>query len=379
MEKVSKTLEPALARVHELVERMDKNEGGIPVIERDMLLAELRQMYDMVYRIGEPVVGNSMSVESDAEELTPVAETPLAAVVVEAVRKEETVKEDVIVLEEQEEQDEEPAQDEETEILMTDTDAEPLYAEEPETEESSTPDDQQPSIEDLEGRQNDDLFEESEEPSDVEDAETVEATAEPSVVEEPAKPAGEEAPQTLWDKLQSPMGGSTIADKIGTSRTVSDLLKEKKEDNLSEPAAPEPTPEKDAAPEPEEENLSNEENDASQPSLFDYFRTTAEKPVSRTIADSLGENQKQNTETGGLAANKVTDLRTIININDKFSFMNELFHNNMKGYNDFILKLNALSDREEALAYVESVSLQYGWDNESLAVKTFYAIFDRKF
>ncbi|MCR4816660.1 MAG: hypothetical protein K5842_05705 [Bacteroidales bacterium] len=373
MEKVSKTLEPALARVHELVERMDKNEGGIPVIERDMLLAELRQMYDMVYRIGEPVVGNSVSVESDAEELTPVAETPLAAVVVEAVRKEEAVKEDVIVLEEQEEQDEEPAQDEETEILMTDTDAEPLYAEEPETEESSTPDDQQPSIEDLEGRQNDDLFEESEEPSDVEEAETVEATAEPSVVEEPAKPAGEEAPQTLWDKLQSPMGGSTIADKIGTSRTVSDLFKEKKEDNLSEPAAPEPTPE------PDEENLSNEENDASQPSLFDYFRTTAEKPVSRTIADSLGENQKQNTETGGLAANKVTDLRTIININDKFSFMNELFHNNMKGYNDFILKLNALSDREEALAYVESVSLQYGWDNESLAVKTFYAIFDRKF
>ena len=96
------------------------------------------------------------------------------------------------------------------------------------------------------------------------------------------------------------------------------------------------------------------------------------------MADSLGVGQTHDVEKR-INANKVADLRTVININDKFSFMNELFHNNMKGYNDFILRLNALSDRNEALAYVQTIASQYNWDNDSTAVKTFYSIFDRKF
>ena len=59
--------------------------------------------------------------------------------------------------------------------------------------------------------------------------------------------------------------------------------------------------------------------------------------------------------------------------------MNELFHNNMKGYNDFIIRLNALNDRNEALQYVQTISEQYNWDNDSLATKTFFDIFDKKF
>ena len=59
--------------------------------------------------------------------------------------------------------------------------------------------------------------------------------------------------------------------------------------------------------------------------------------------------------------------------------MNELFRNNMKGYNDFIMKLNALNSRDEALSYVHEIAEQYKWDDESLTVKTFYSIFDRKF
>ena len=72
-------------------------------------------------------------------------------------------------------------------------------------------------------------------------------------------------------------------------------------------------------------------------------------------------------------------LEVICTINDKFSFMTELFHSNMKAYSDFILVLNGMSEREEALEYVAQVAEQYNWDNESLTVKNFYAIFDRKF
>ena len=96
------------------------------------------------------------------------------------------------------------------------------------------------------------------------------------------------------------------------------------------------------------------------------------------MADSLGEKKKGDVEQK-INSNKVQDLRTVININDKFSFMNELFRNNMKGYNDFIVRLNAIASREEALAYVQEIAQQYKWDNDSVTVKTFYAIFDRKF
>ena len=79
------------------------------------------------------------------------------------------------------------------------------------------------------------------------------------------------------------------------------------------------------------------------------------------------------------ASRKVDDLRTVININDKFSFMSELFKNNMRAYNDFIMYLNSLTSREEALEYVSGVAAQYKWDEGSLAVKSFYKVFDMKF
>jgi len=164
--------------------------------------------------------------------------------------------------------------------------------------------------------------------------------------------------------------------------------------------APEPA-EQETAPvvEPVMEKLEGNRNDelfsdnstpASQPkkkpqesSLFDYFNNSndEEKPRVRTLADTLnkhGRNVEEQLETR-VNAKKVDDLRTIININDKFSFMSELFHNNMKAYNDFILRLNSYTNREEALAYVAEVAAQYMWHENSLVVKSFYKVFDRKF
>ncbi|MBR5353650.1 MAG: hypothetical protein IK126_08030 [Bacteroidales bacterium] len=122
---------------------------------------------------------------------------------------------------------------------------------------------------------------------------------------------------------------------------------------------------------------------SQESSLFDYFKNSSEEdqPRVRTLADTLNKNSRnveEQLETR-VNAKKVDDLRTIININDKFSFMSELFHNNMKAYNDFILRLNSYTDREEALAYVAEVAAQYMWHENSMVVKSFYKVFDRKF
>lgn len=135
----------------------------------------------------------------------------------------------------------------------------------------------------------------------------------------------------------------------------------------SEPAV-EPEPEPAAAPAPEPAAPAAP---TQQASLLDYLSV----PAQRTLGESLGEGRAMQHSL----EKKVDDLRTVININDKFSFMSELLHNNMKAYNDFILRLNATASREEALAHVHDVAAQYKWDNDSVTVKSFYKIFDKKF
>lgn len=138
---------------------------------------------------------------------------------------------------------------------------------------------------------------------------------------------------------------------------------------------PEPEPVVETKPEIKEEPVVKETpktEPQGQASLLDYLK---EVPAVRTLGESLGMNATQ-------AANlerKVSDLRTAININDKFSFITELFHSNMRGYNDFIMQLNDITDRNTATALVNQVAEQYKWDEGSAAVKSFRKIFDKKF
>lgn len=158
---------------------------------------------------------------------------------------------------------------------------------------------------------------------------------------------------------------------------------------------PEPEPEPEPEPQPPMEELEDngnallfdevvveeekspadsgrqEEPVKEQPSLLDYLQ----QPAARTLGESLAAAKPVQSSL----EKKVDDLRTVININDKFSFMSELFKGNMKAYNDFIMRLNATEVRDEALAYVGEVAAQYKWDDASSAVKTFYKIFDKKF
>lgn len=143
-----------------------------------------------------------------------------------------------------------------------------------------------------------------------------------------------------------------------------------------------PAVEETAAPAESPKAAAGSEHKAAgtQASLLDYLkRPVEEKPTTRTLGESLGGVENGERRVENVLVKKVSDLRTIININDKFSFMSELFHNNMKAYNDFILRLNAIDNRDEALLCVSEVSAQYHWDESSLAVQSFYKVFDKKF
>ena len=144
----------------------------------------------------------------------------------------------------------------------------------------------------------------------------------------------------------------------------------------------EPIAEKEEDPMEEPVSEPGHQAAGTQASLLDYLkRPVEEKPTVRTLGEKLGgvESGERRVESGLDSGKKISDLRTVININDKFSFMSELFHNNMKAYNDFILRLNAIDNRDEALLCVNEVSAQYRWDEASLAVQSFYKVFDKKF
>lgn len=141
-----------------------------------------------------------------------------------------------------------------------------------------------------------------------------------------------------------------------------------------QPAAKEEKPVEEVKPVEEEKPAEEEKR---QPSLLDYLRhPTEEEPTVRTLGDTL---RGSIPSPGASLERKVSDLRTVININDKFSFMTELFRGNMKAYNDFIMQLNDIADRDEAESLVKATAEQYHWDEGSLAVSNFHKVFDKKF
>lgn len=204
------------------------------------------------------------------------------------------------------------------------------------------------------------------EPEPIVETPAPEPVVEPEPVAEVPKPEPEPAPVAMPEP--EPVSMSDFESDGGM--LFEDIVVE------PEPVAVEPEPEPEPAPEPTPEPEPVHE----QASLLDYLRRPVqEQPATRTLGESLGGATAAESGFERSMSRKVDDLRTVININDKFSFMSELFRNNMRAYNDFIMYLNSLTSRDEALAYVRETAAQYKWDEESLAVKSFYKVFDMKF
>ena len=307
MKNSVKELTEGMQRLCATANRIVAHPEAVSRIEQDLLLEDLRRLYDTALRLetvaesGEVKDGEDMKVVSpaslsndpDAEILTSTVMATMAAM---------SVPEPAL--------EPEPEPEPVPEIPETPAAPEPSVEPVPEPVEL-------PKMEELESNGNSLLFDEVIiEPEAPETLETPETQEVPEAPDIPVEPASEPVPEPV----------------------------------------PEPAPEPDPAP----------KHAGTQASLLDFLsHPVEEKPSVRTLGESLGS--------------KVVDLRTVININDKFSFMSDLFHNNMKAYNDFILRLNAIDNRDEALLCVNEVSAQYKWDENSAAVQSFYKVFDKKF
>ena len=344
MKKSVKELTEGMQRLCAIANRIVAHEGEVSRIERDLLLEDLRRLYEVALRLGNEELGirneeladavvkkekESVVMEPDEEMLSSTVMATMAAMGV-AVEKEEMKNEKGEMADAKQEMPQvvepepEPISEPEPEPELV---PEPVLEPEPEPVEV-------PQMEEIENNGNSLLFDEV-------------------IIENEEK---EEKGEMRNEKGE-------MADAV---------VEQEKHVEVKPEPKPEPEPVPEPVPEPEHHTT------GAQASLLDYLkRPVEEKPTVKT----LGEKVTTGTHNLGeqLNSKKVSDLRTVININDKFSFMSELFHNNMKAYNDFILRLNAIDTRDEALMCVNEVSAQYKWDEGSLAVQSFYKVFDKKF
>lgn len=340
LQKQVKELTEGMQRLCAIANEVVTSEGRVEAIERDMLLEALRRLYDIALqlevrgnvppaKVAEPAPEEESEPMPDAEIISSTVMATMAAMGVAA--EPEAAPEDAA---EEEHADEQPAAPE-PEPVVPEPEPEPEpVAPEPEPEPEPIAPEPEPEVEEV-------------------SMAGIEAEGGLLFDEVVVEPAPEAEPEN-----------SVVEEQVS-------------EQPEAEPVVPEVEPEAEPVveeAEPEAEPVKE------QSSLLDYLRhPVQEQPVTRTLGESLGSTTVAESSFERTVGRKVDDLRTVININDKFSFMSELFRNNMRAYNDFIMYLNTLSSRDEALAHVKQVAEQYKWDENSLAVKAFYKVFDMKF
>jgi len=105
-----------------------------------------------------------------------------------------------------------------------------------------------------------------------------------------------------------------------------------------------------------------QKNIESQP-VFDLFSINEESIADKFIKES------DNSIAAKITKKKTSDLKSIIGINEKFLFINELFNGNMQDYNEAVNSLNSFTDHEEASNFIESLKQSNNWDNDLHAFK----------
>lgn len=343
MKKGIKELTEGMQRLCAIANRIVAHGDEVSPIERDLLLEDLRKLYDVALCLGAEESGERRAESGERRVAMPddeiLSSTVMATMAAMAPAPVAEVQDTPTVAEK-------PA---------------PVVVEKPapvvETQRAASPKETEDTP--ASGETHASLQEEKVLPAEetVAPAEETVSPAEETVAAEP-----EPAPMPAMEELES-NGNSLLFDEV---------IIDEPAPAVEETAAPAESPKATAVPE--------HKAAGTQASLLDYLkRPVEEKPTVRTLGESLGGAESAERRVESVLTKKVSDLRTVININDKFSFMSELFHNNMKAYNDFILRLNAIDTRDEALLCVSEVSAQYHWDESSLAVQSFYKVFDKKF
>ena len=111
-----------------------------------------------------------------------------------------------------------------------------------------------------------------------------------------------------------------------------------------------------------------------------YAKLKASQPSTSHLADTLREAAHGPATLAERGAPKVQSLREAISINQRFSFINELFSGENMEYHAAIQHLDALPDADTALAYVrQELAPRYDWSLKQEHVGKLLKLIERRF
>ena len=99
------------------------------------------------------------------------------------------------------------------------------------------------------------------------------------------------------------------------------------------------------------------------------------------MTETLGESlmHEDHSLAAKLQQNPVRDLKSVIGVNDKFLFVNELFGGSMEKYNKSIENLNDLKTLNGAMIYLNELKIELQWNSSNEAYKKLTDLVHRKF
>ncbi len=118
--------------------------------------------------------------------------------------------------------------------------------------------------------------------------------------------------------------------------------------------------------------------------IKDNHQQTSPKSINETFEGNHSLNDvfksaQQNSLADKLKFSPIKDLKSHININQKFSFISKLFNGDNDSYNAAIEKLNSFEIGDDARNYLNTLSQQQNWDAEDENVVTFVELVERRY
>ena len=135
-----------------------------------------------------------------------------------------------------------------------------------------------------------------------------------------------------------------------------DLLKEREKDFVPTVRKIEFKPEPTTS-EPKKENIFEK-----AASLYDKIA----KPTDKTVATAATRQP-------------ISNIKSSIGINEKFTFLKDLFKNNVNDYNEALDKLNNFDSYSDAEDYFQDLKSKYNWDSEGKSFQGLADLLNRRY
>lgn len=191
----------------------------------------------------------------------------------------------------------------------------------------------------------------------------VEPDPKPEPAPEPVKtPVAEPKAPTVQPSQVTPKPDKIIEPEPIVENDEDDLLQ-----FIPQKSAPkvEPTPKTEPAPKVE------------KPIVEQHVKPEPAAP--RSLNDLFNKQQEDRSLGSQFQHAKVVDLTKAISINDKFTFIKELFNNKGEEFSAAIQQLNQCANMDQAFDCLETLKKKYFWDSTATAYLSLCDLLRRKF